>query len=836
MGLLTRRPGAVADEAPSPAPARWAHAKLVALVRRPDTVPVLLIVAGVVLANLPVLSGAVTYDPLQLFAGLTVGQTHQLVPGLPTIDPNAGFITRALGSLVSSDWLHGHIPWWNPYEGLGSPLAGEMQSAAFFPPVLLLTSPFGFVAFRLLLEATAGIATYLLVRTLGLRRAPAIAAGLAFGLCGILAWFSHAPANPVPFLPLTLLGVERCRQAAVTGRRRGWGVLAVSGALSVLAGFPEVAYIDGLLVAMWAVVRLAKLPQWRPMLAKLAAGVGVGALLAAPAAVAFVDYLPHSDIGGHSGAFGRYALVPQALVQMLLPYGLGPVFALHDQARPGLMTAIWGDTGGYLTATLAVCALIGLWGRRLRPLRIALAAWTFLGLAKTFGLPPVAGAMTHLPAFANIAFYRYSPASWELAVIVLAALGIDDLAGRRVRRGQLAAAGGTVLALVAWAGTTSWSILSHVTGGAHPHLYTAVSVAEAATGVAVVVVAGLAAGDRPPRSPGRTPPRNAPPRTAGVPPTAGLPGADLARRRRASRAAGAARLAAAAVGVEAVVLFAAPMASAPQPAPVDLGVVHYLQAHLGQQRFVTLGPLAPNFGSMFGLSELDVNDLPQPAAFRRYVTTHLDTNLGTLPFNGTSYANPRHLLPNQQITAHLADYLALGVRYVLVPTPGGSQWPPASLEGRLRKVYGDSVALVYRLAGTAPHFWVSGGPCTVTPQGLDMAQTRCRQPATLHVSELAMAGWTATVDGRSETVTSDGLLQELPVPAGTATVRLSFTPPGGNLAVVAAVVGLALLVVRLPRNLPVLSSRRHHGRCRPGGPPPAIRRGPPVPPDPSRSP
>ncbi len=35
------------------------------------------------------------------------------------------------------DLLHGHLPWWNYYEGIGSPLVGEMQSAAFFPLTLL---------------------------------------------------------------------------------------------------------------------------------------------------------------------------------------------------------------------------------------------------------------------------------------------------------------------------------------------------------------------------------------------------------------------------------------------------------------------------------------------------------------------------------------------------------------------------------------------------------------------------------------------------------------------------------------------------------------------------
>ena len=103
-----------------------------------------------------------------------------------------------------------------------------MQSAAFFPPVFLLQDALGFVVFHVLLELVAGFATYFLLRRLDLGRAASTAGGVAFGLCGTLAWFEHATANPVAFLPLALLGVERAREAASTSRRYGWRLLAVA--------------------------------------------------------------------------------------------------------------------------------------------------------------------------------------------------------------------------------------------------------------------------------------------------------------------------------------------------------------------------------------------------------------------------------------------------------------------------------------------------------------------------------------------------------------------------------------------------------------------------------
>ena len=260
----------------------------------PSTLPLAIIGLAILAVNLPTLLDLVTRNPVQMFAYLQSGSGHQILPGSSIIDPNAGYITMAMGHLAAMDWLHGHIPWWNPYEGLGAPLAGEMQAAAFFPLVLLLEGSLGFVVFHIVLELVAGYATYFLLRRLGLGRAASTAGGVAFGLCGTLAWFEHATANPVAFLPLALLGVERARAASVEMRANGWRLLAVALALSIVSGFPEVAYLDGLLVALWAAVRLFSLPARRQFMLGEARGgwcgraplerPGIGGLHRLPAA------------------------------------------------------------------------------------------------------------------------------------------------------------------------------------------------------------------------------------------------------------------------------------------------------------------------------------------------------------------------------------------------------------------------------------------------------------------------------------------------------------------------------------------------------------------------
>jgi hypothetical protein len=733
----------------------------------PNFVPLVIIVLAILAVNLPTLVDLVTRNPLQIFAGLQVGAPQQAVPGGSIIDPNAGFVTAAVGHLVAMDWLHGHIPWWNPYEGFGSPLAGEMQSAAFFPPVLLLQGALGFVVFHVLLEVVAGYATYLLLRRLNLGRAASTAGGVAFGLCGTLAWFEHATANPVAFLPLALLGVERARAAALEYRRPGWRLLAVALALSVVAGFPEVAYLDGLMVGVWAVVRLSSIPGRRQaMLARLSLGVVVGVLLSAPALVAFIDYLPDADVGSHSGAFANVFLPIQSLAQTILPYGFGSISGLQAGGNSQLLIDMWGNTGGYLDATLVVCALIGLLGARFRGLRIALAVWVFLAMSKTFGVTSVSHLLNHLPAFHSIAFYRYSQTSWEFAVVVLAALGIDDMARRRTRPTVIVAAGVLTLGAIVWAASEAWPVVTAATGYSHRRDFTVASVVLGTASVIVVAGGGLflCAGYR--------------------------RAAERDTRRRAGLL-----LVAGAIVVEASVLFAVPLLSAPRPAKTDSALVLYLQRHLGLARFATLGPIQPNFGSMFDLAEINVNDLPVPKSFASYVTKNLDSDADPLTFTGTVEATSNGPGPAAELASHLAAYEASGVRYVVASaaslTAVDSQWPAESSPPRL--VYKDSVADVWRLPAVTPFFTTSGARCHVRSEGVATVEVTCAGPAVLHRLELPMPGWSARAGSSALPIRVAGPFQTVAVGAGTTTVHYSFTPRYGDTSLYAVLAGLVCI-------------------------------------------
>ena len=87
--------------------------------------PPLVLVLLPALVHLPALAGGYSFDPINLVSGLADGtwQTNGLLRGYPWLDANAGVTTEALGGLAAHDWLAGILPWWNPFSGVGMPLA-----------------------------------------------------------------------------------------------------------------------------------------------------------------------------------------------------------------------------------------------------------------------------------------------------------------------------------------------------------------------------------------------------------------------------------------------------------------------------------------------------------------------------------------------------------------------------------------------------------------------------------------------------------------------------------------------------------------------------------------
>jgi hypothetical protein len=219
--------------------------------------PVWILIALPFIVHLPLLLVHHSIDPIWANSGLVEG-VHRITSGSPYGDGNVGWTSEALGYLAAWDWLHGIVPWWNPYSGIGLPLAGEMQPGAFFLPFnLVLLLPNGILWLKISMQIVTGLTTYALLRELGLSRLSSLMGAALYALNGTLAW-TPGPASvfcSLPFLPLLLWGIERARQSA--GGPISIIAVACAIAWSVLAGFPEASYLNGLFALLWFGCRLS---------------------------------------------------------------------------------------------------------------------------------------------------------------------------------------------------------------------------------------------------------------------------------------------------------------------------------------------------------------------------------------------------------------------------------------------------------------------------------------------------------------------------------------------------------------------------------------------------
>lgn len=616
------------------------------------------LIAFPVLLSVPLWSGWLQGNALLWLSGLGSGVGGRLLPGIPTIDPNIGFTSQALGIRAAHDWLSGHIPWWNPFEATGVPLAGEMQSAALFLPwILLLALPSGQLWFHISLEIMAGLGAFLLLRRLGVGVFAATLGGLLFEVNGSFAWLANAVVNPIAFLPWLLLGIESIyRQPGGSARHAvpGGIIVAMALAFSLYAGFPEVAYLDGLLGSAWAVLRFVQLrggARWR-FAGRLSLGGALGILLALPAVLPFLDYLRHAYAGGHNGGFADVHLAYYGLAGAISPYFFGPLgVSWRDW---------WGGVGGYFGVGLVLAAILGLGGRRERALRLVLGFWVVIGALKAYGQPEITRIINVIPMIKEAAFSRYIWPTWEMALVILAALALDDLRSDTLpRKGVIVAwIGGGVVTVALL--VTGWPMVGKLL--ANPD-YVPWLLGSLLLGLGIFMAWGMGvlAGHRPH--------------------TGWLAGIVLA---------------------EAALFFVLPLFANPRHGEVELGGVRYLQSHLGLQRFYTLGPIQPNYGSAFGIAELNYIDLPIAKSVVRYVHDRLDPYAKKTVFNG-NYPRPEGVPSSaKELRTRRSAYAAAGVAYVVTPVK----------QNPFVRIYPTKVAS----GGNRPAPLVSGQSLTLTIQ------------------------------------------------------------------------------------------------------------------------
>lgn len=595
-----------------------------------EQLPLLIVLVLPVLLNLPALAGFLSPDPVA-FVGSVGLAGKQFFTGAPWLDPNVGFQGQALGKLSADMWLSGHVPWWNSYNGVGLPLAAEAQPASLFLPfILLMHFQNGGAWLETLLQIIAGLCTFALLRQLKLTRLAALAGAVLFELNGTFAWHGAPISTPVAFLPMLILSVEHLRARVTENAHGGWLLIPLALAWSIYAGFPETAYIDGLLVGCWVLTRLRGLSHAHKMafMRRLVAAVFVGLLLSMPLLVPFAEYVGRAYIGGHENFF-VHARPPYSLLAHTLVPGLyGPIGAFDDPTHE--IRIDWGSIGGYFTALEFLVALLGLVFCR-RWLYLTLLTWVGLCLAKTFDVRPLSDLINLVPMIKSAAFFRYSPPSWEFAGAVLVALTIDGMQ-RRTKASNagltacFALAGIAIMVALGPSKRLTEALLGNPAYAPYYHV--------AIGWLAFSIVAGI------------------------------LVAMCHGQWRRAPHALVALLV------LDACMAFALPVGSGYYALPPPHGGVAFLQAHAGLQRVYSLGPLAPNYGGYFRIAQINHNYLPVSRDWIQYVHDHLDAEADPIEFTGrlSESGNDRAVaLPGRKQAA----FEALGVRYVLA-RPGTS--------------------------------------------------------------------------------------------------------------------------------------------------------------------
>ncbi len=615
------------------------------LLKSRHRLPIIFITSLPILSSILVIIGVFKNDPRFAIMRLTSALHQNPFWGAWNwVDPTIGFITQPLGMLSADDWLHGIVPWWNPYSGVGMPLAAEMQTLSFFLPfVLLLKYWQGWLALKIILQILSGLFTYALLIQMRMTRLAAMSAAALYALNATFFLDPHV-MGPIAFGPLLLLGIERAYDATIRHQPRGWALIPLAVAYLVYSGYPEVAYIEGLLGVVWTLWRFALVgaARWR-FLAKIALGGILGIGFALPILVPFFEYVHLSFLGKHADYYSKMSIRLTDLIRQVFPYLFGPVgtpLAPHRYHNELFIVRYWIKLSDWFGAVAAILALASL----IRPARFQGLQWVLLGViavweARIFGFPPAIWALDQIPLLAQTDSVRFCGPTIELASFIMVAIAIDTWQrhGGLARRaaylliaGFLAIAAFAVLPLI-------HSIRLWVLG--RPSLtYFIVGTTLLWVVMALTAIILLT----------RAPRRHA------------------------------AILLGLIISGSAVVDASITQLGAPRQAKLDIHGVAFLKRHLGLARFYTLGPFGPNYPAAFHIASINDNALPVAQNWNHYIHKNLDRYANVVLLTGDLPRRPtqnhrfdalHHTMqgaPRQpaELRRHLQAYENIGVRYV----------------------------------------------------------------------------------------------------------------------------------------------------------------------------
>jgi len=338
-------------------------------------------------------------------------------------------------SLTSRIYKSGYIPLWNPHEALGTPLAADMISSAFFPLSFLLyadPSPAMWDFFLILRVFIAGFGTYLfLYRFLGLGQPASLTGAASYMFCGfILLYINIVFINVAILVPWLVYATEQWVQRP---RPRSLGFLSMLVACSVLGGHPETTLFALFYVTVYYLVRMEKVGAWGKRLGLFIGSMLLGGLLSGLLILPFLEFIAYSVLGPHeAGVKGGTWHLPLSRIFMLwVPYFWGPVRQSWDGTD-------WSFQPGYIGMVAAVLALSVFFSRsalrgagrsdRMIPFFIGMIV---LFILKGYGVPKFFNDFVgSLPLFEVSYFMKYFGPEFMFSVAVLVGFQIHQIEGR----------------------------------------------------------------------------------------------------------------------------------------------------------------------------------------------------------------------------------------------------------------------------------------------------------------------------------------------------------------------------------------------------------------------
>jgi hypothetical protein len=720
----------------------------------------------------------------------------------PYIDDAEGFVRQSLDYLGVGLITHGHSPWWNPYSGLGSPLAQNWSSGIFYPVSFVVEwlhlDSTGIDVTALTDMVIAGLCAYWLGRVLGLRRTAALVAGTAFCLGGTFVWGGSLFANVVAWTPASLALTVRLLDSRGP-RRRDVVLLAGVTGIQVLGGYPELFVLQFVLLTLplglASLLRLRK-GRIRGALAVIE-GVGVGVAATAFLWVPFASALPSEVVWNRAGEALRHLPAWVDLV-FLAPFAFGR-FYNHP-----LTLTDWFTIGGYVGGVAAWLALAAVFGWRRRPwVVVPFAISVVLAIMLINGVAPLSW-VGKLPGLTVVPLARLSFMSLAVAVAVLAAVAVDRSPSLTAWVAATAVVGGSLLYLVAAAPT--------------PPRWRAVLLPALCILAVGVLWFAIRQGPRifEARFRGHLPEWASSAMVIGV------------------------------VAVELLVISnvnwdlsnpAGQAFAAPQ-------WVNYVRSHLGNGRLYTASPLLyPSYAGDFGIRTLSFEDAVAPKRTVAFYTKQIGDTISPFGFIGLNYKNTlaHHLqglelagvtmlaLPYPECERACDDLRLLdvdragSVGVFAVPDPQPMAWlPPEAVTGtEVPATPLDSAAVPAGSGVATGAQGPAGGLGTTGDNARIVVHVDTSDARLLVLRQVDFPGWTANIDGRSaRIILVDGVFDGVVVPPGESMVVFSYLPPGLPLGEVISLVALlwvcaGALVVVWKRRKRHLHVRANHGPDRP---------------------